>query len=112
MHIDRLDLGQSAANNDFDRAISKNFQRLMDQLVELFNGGLNFTDNFECTIASVTIALTDTEIPHTLKRVPVGYIVMGRDQAGIVYDGAIAWTTENIYVRSSVASLKIKIMVF
>ena len=114
MHIDRLELGKSVLQNDFDKAVSKNFQRLMDQLCQILNNGLIFSDNLESTISSVTTGGAGTElaIPHTLKRVPSGYLVLSRDQAGIVYDGSTAWTTSNIYIKANVATLKLKIMTF
>jgi hypothetical protein len=112
MQIDRIDLGKAVAETDFEKNIEKSFQRLMDQLVQALNLGLLFSDNFDADIISSTIGGGDTEIPHTLKRVPSGYLILSRDQAGIVFDGVTAWTSSSIYVKASVPNLKVKIMIF
>lgn len=57
-------------------------------------------------------ANTEDAVPHKLGRVPVGYIVVKQDKAGIVYDGGTSWTTANLYLKTSVASVAWTLMVF
>ena len=58
------------------------------------------------------VANTEDTIPHKLGRVPVGYVVVKQDKAGIVYDGGTDFTTTNIYLKSSVASVAWILMVY
>ena len=48
---------------------------------------------------------TETAYAHTLGAVPIGYIVLNADKAGVIYSGGSAWTATNIYLRSDVASV-------
>ncbi len=61
-----------------------------------------------------TNATPDTEdtVAHGLGRVPVGFIVVNRDKAGIVYDSGGTWTTTNILLKCNVASMTTTILVF
>jgi len=59
---------------------------------------------------SNAVADTEDTIPHALGRVPVGYIPVKQDKAGTIYDGSTAWTTTNIYLKASVASMALTIM--
>jgi hypothetical protein len=61
--------------------------------------------------SSGTANLENT-IAHGLKRIPRGYIVGEADKACSVYDGTTAWTLTNIYLKVSVATVALKIMVF
>lgn len=115
MQIDRVDLGKTPTVNDFERNLEKSFQRLMDQLVQILTKGLLFSDNFSCYIGDVTTDETpgvESGIAHGLKRIPTGYIVIGKDKTGDIFNGATAWTVSTIYLKSSVASLTAKIMIF
>lgn len=115
MQIDRVDTGKAVAETDFEKNIEKSFQRLMDQLVQILTKGLKFEDNFNCFIGSLTtsaVAGTELEISHGLKRIPSGYLVIGKDKTGDIFDGSTVWTSSSIYVKSDVASLTIKVLVF
>jgi hypothetical protein len=108
----------AVAETDFEKNIEKSFQRLIDQLIQLLNKGLKFEDNFNCDILDFTTPVVrDTEfaVAHTLKRIPVGYLVIRStgDWPALLYDGTTAWTTTNIYLREPAAgSLTGKILVF
>lgn len=51
------------------------------------------------------IANTEMIANHDLGTIPVGYIVVRRDKAGVVYDGVTPWTTTQISLKSNQASL-------
>ena len=55
----------------------------------------------------VTNATPDTEdaTAHTLGSVPVGFLVLHTNKAGVIYKGTTTWTATNIYLRSNVASV-------
>ena len=115
MQIDRIDLGRAVAETPFEKNLEKSFQRLIDQLVQIFKNGILFSDNLSAYIGDLTTSGTpgvESVIAHGLKRVPTGYIVIGKDKTGDIFNGASAWTSSNIYIKSNVASLTIKIMIF
>jgi len=64
--------------------------------------------------AYTTNATPDTEdtVAHGLGRVPVGFIVVRRDKAGVIYDSGGTWTSTNILLKCNVASLAATILVF
>ena len=104
MQIDRVTTGQAIAETDFEKNIEKSFQRLVDQLGQILNKGVKFEDNFNCDILDFTTPVVrDTEftVAHTLKRIPIGYIVIRSTNLGpaLLYDGPTAWTTTNIYLK-------------
>lgn len=88
----------------------KNFEELrkytaisLKDIIELLNGKVTPLDNMDVSFVSVTFAAANTniEVAHTLTRLPVGYIVVGRSAAITVFDGTIASTETSISFRSS-----------
>lgn len=85
------------------------------RMAGIINGGINFDDNFNCDIVSVAdTGLVDTEfsVAHGLKKVPEGYIVIGRNKAGTVYDSGGTWTTTALLLKCNVANCTLKILIF
>lgn len=76
---------------------------ILQQIVDALNNGLDFGTNFNARTLSITFSAagTDTALAHGLGRPPVGYIVVGRDGAFTVYNGATASTPNLIYLRAS-----------
>lgn len=94
-------------------------QKWMRNLVTLvINGHIGFgdgtlRDNLDGAWATTTFALanTDVTLTHNLGRVPVGYIVMTKSQAGDVYTGSIASTKTQITLRCSVAGTTVSLFI-
>ncbi len=65
-------------------------------------------------ISGTTNATPDTEdaFTHTLGRIPKGFVVVGADKAGSIYDGGTANTTTELNLKGSAASIAFKIYVF
>lgn len=65
-------------------------------------------------ITGTTNATPNTEdaFTHTLGRVPKGFMVVGKDKAGDIYDGGTANTTTVLNLKCAVASVAFKIYVF
>jgi hypothetical protein len=58
-------------------------------------------------------ANTDQIIEHDLNRVPVGYLVVRKDQTCDVYDGSIGgWTTTDIVLKCTVAGADTTLYIF
>ena len=53
------------------------------------------------TTVEFTDADTDTEVPHSLDRVPLGYHVVGLSGNFVVYNGSIGWTAEALTLQAS-----------
>ena len=84
-----------------------------DQIKMLINNGLQFADNFDSKILTLTFsaASTDTSLTHGLGRVPTGYVILKRSASMTVYDGSAAWTSNLIYLRASAAG-SVTVLVF
>ena len=79
--------------------------QFLDNIKELLNSGLRFSDNFDARIVSATFtaANTDLSVSHSLGRVPTGYVVLSLSASMIVYTGASAWTSSTISLKASAA---------
>ncbi len=81
----------------------------------MLGNGLIPADNFDWKkIAFTSNATPDTEdtIPHTLKRIPEGVLIIKKDKFADIRLGATAWTSTNIYLKTDVASAALTIVVF
>lgn len=65
-----------------------------------------------CVFTSNGTANTEDTVAHTLGRIPTGYIVVDQDKAAIVYDSATAHTTSTLYLKTNVATVAWKLLVF
>jgi hypothetical protein len=66
--------------------------------------GENIAGEFQVFTSSATPDAENT-IAHTLGSIPLGYIVMKQDKAASLYLGGTTWTTGNVYLKCSVASV-------
>lgn len=87
--------------------------RFTRKIVDVLNGGIRVEDNFDAQIITVTTAGADTEVnvAHTLKRTPIGYLVLSRNKGGVIYDSGTSWTSSNIYIKCNVATVTIKLLI-
>ena len=102
-------------DSEFDKSLEQELLSFMNELSELLNGGLKFSDNFNAEIIDVADtgpANSEFSVSHTLKRVPVGYIVINKDRAGDVYDSGTTWTSTTLYLKDDTANASIKLLVF
>lgn len=73
--------------------------------------GENISGEFQQFISDAT---PDTEfsVTHTLGAIPIGYIIMGQDKAGNLYQlstTGTSWTTTTVYLKCDTASVTFKI---
>jgi hypothetical protein len=62
---------------------------------------------------SPSAANTQFSVPHGLDRVPVGYFVVRQDRAGDVYTSNEAgWGPSQIFLKTSVGSMEIRLLLF
>lgn len=69
--------------------------------------GENISGEFRTFLSGAADA--ETAVPHGIGEVPIGYIVLNQDKAGILYSSATAWTSTNVYLKSSVSATTYKI---
>ena len=50
------------------------------------------------------------EVAHGLGRVPLGFLVINKDQACDIYDGG-NWTAEHIYLVSTKATANVRLLI-
>jgi len=73
-------------------------------LKELANGlrKLTFRDNFQVTIANVTIeAGQEIGVNHSLNSIPKWYIIGRQSGPGQIVDGNSEWTTSTIFLQNT-----------
>ena len=65
--------------------------------------GENVSGQFQ-VVADTGAADTEFTVSHGLGAVPIGYLLLNIDKAGVVYDSGTAWTSSNVYLKCSVAN--------
>lgn len=98
--------------------------RYLIKLTERVNGGLLLGDgtvsgragNLSGQFLQVTFTTADTTttIPHGLNRIPIGYLVVGRNKACVVYDSSIdsLGGVEAIFLKCNTANSIVNLIVF
>ncbi len=91
------------------------FRRLRDILKGRVGIGTidGFERNLDGEMVDVTFGLANIEqsISHSLRTVPVGYLVIRNDNGGVIYDGASGFSDTQIFLRSTVASTQARIFI-
>ena len=75
--------------------------------------GQNIAGQFQQFTTSGTPDAENT-IGHTVGSIPLGYIILWQDKAGSLYQGpstGTAWTSTNLYLKCSVASVTFLIFI-
>lgn len=79
----------------------------------ILDKGISVDDNLDCDVIEFTsnaVAGTEDTIAHSLGKVPHHYIVTSVDKAAVIYRGTTAFTSTNVYLKSSVATTAVKII--
>jgi len=99
-------------DDDVPRTMRELWRRLLASVNFIsFGDGIDSINIDGQWLTFLTDPTPDTQfsVTHGLKRIPVGYIVMGKDRAADLYDGTTAWTIDTIYWRCNVASAAITV---
>lgn len=67
------------------------------------SGGENMAGQWQ-VVADTGSVNTEFSVTHTLGSVPVGYLVIRINKAGVIYDSGTTWTSSTIYLKCSVAN--------
>jgi len=101
--------------NSWEMDVLKTLQDFFNRIVAILNRGITFTENVDCVLVTLTSSATPDDsntVNHTLGKIPNGYIVYYQNKAGSLYDGGTTWTNTAIYVKSNIASVTFKIIIF
>ena len=81
----------------------------------MMDHGLSLADNIDCAIVSFTSNATpDTEdtVAHTLGKVPTYYVVASLNKGAVVYKSGTAFTATNGYLKTTVATTAVTLILF
>ncbi len=102
-------------SEEFRRELAEVLFKYSMKLSDIINGDIRITENLNVKILTISDsgnANSENTVAHTLKRAPIGFMVVNIDKAGIVYDSGTAWTASNLYVKCNVANAAIKLLVY
>lgn len=119
---EQLDVSNQGNPQDYKSVIDRFGQatkKYVERLANILNGQIGFgngssLDNMQGRWINVTTPVapdTNFTVVHSLGRIPVGFITMQIDKAGIVYLGTISATAANLTLKCSAASTIIRIFV-
>lgn len=94
---------QDVSNVDSLEDLVRYTGKVFGDILTEFNGRVDFLDNCRTSLVSFTFTTANLEysIPHTLSRVPQGYILVGASVAMSLYNGTSANTTSAIFLKSN-----------
>lgn len=86
---------------------------VLEEVANLLNNGLTFTDNFDAKFLSVTFsaAATNQAIAHGLGRAPSGYVILRKSANVSVWDGTNNFSATYLYLAADAAGT-ITVMVY
>src|SRR5262245_21029001 len=101
------------------RTLSLHMQQEERELRQHLNGGLGFGDGINSdnifgvwvSYTSNAVANTEDAVTHNLGLVPVGFLVMDQDKAGVFYRSGTAWTSTQIFLKCSLATVVVKMFI-
>lgn len=99
----------------FDKELIKSLVLWSNVLQAILDAGISFDDNMDVAFVSYTshgTPGTETAVAHDLGKVPDGYIVAGQTAAGSAYDGTTTNTKTTIYLKSDVAAVTFRLIIF
>jgi hypothetical protein len=119
---EQLDVSNSGNPQDYTSLIDRFRQatkRYVERLANILNGQISFgngtaLDNMQGRWVNVVTPVapdTDFTVAHSLGRIPVGFITVQVDKAGVIYLGTVAATTTDLTLKCSAASTTIRIFV-
>jgi hypothetical protein len=101
-----------------ESAWEKNLQQSLNEytalLGDILNGGIRLDEHANLANKTATTPATPGEeftVAHGLKRVPIGWFVISKDKACDIYLGSTSATAENLYLKCSVASASVRLLV-
>lgn len=110
-------MSKITASPDVDQVKNEEFSRFCSifnkNVQEMVNGNLDFQNNFNCKVISMSFSAinTDTAAVHNLGRVLSSYFVISKSAACDVYNGTSPATANLIYLKGT-AVANVTLVVF
>lgn len=104
-----------AEQEDYTRKLADLEKRLLavENRLQVGPTDQKFQEAQEITYKAGATANASDPVTHPLKREPVGFLVVSQDAAGSVYkDTTNRWTSDKIFLRSSVANVTYRLRVY
>ena len=79
----------------------------------ILDRGISLDDNIDCDIVEFTSSATpdaENTVAHNLGKVPEHVIVTSLDKGAVIYKGTTAFTATNVYLKATLASTAVKIV--
>lgn len=97
------------------RELIRSLADLVQNLAVIFDKGVGVDDNLDVVSVEFTsnaVANTEDTVAHTLGRIPAGYLVVSQNKAASIYVSGTTFTKTSIYLKTSVATVAVKLRVF
>lgn len=110
---------------------TNNYERVLDRNHDIINGGISNggtpnvggfvpgihtipgnTDTAHVNVAAPAGANTEFAVTHNLNRIPVGYRVAARNNAGNVYNSTTAWTVSQIFLKCDTSGTQFTLEIY
>jgi hypothetical protein len=111
--LDNFIFPTESLKDEYHKSFETNLNKYLLLLRRIINNGLNFSENFNCLVTTITTNATPgvaTAITHSLKRIPVGVLIAEKNKAAHIYTSAKDATTYSI--KSDVASVTVTLIIF
>lgn len=98
----------------FDRDMVTVLGGSASNLKTILDRGISFADNVDCVFITYTsngVVATEDVVPHTLGKIPTGYIVITKDTPGIIYT-TNPFTKTDLYLAWDTGSVTSTLLVF
>lgn len=99
--------------SQFDKDLVSSIGQWAQVLQAILDKGISLHDNVDADVVSFTSnAAPNTEdaVAHNLKKVPSFFIVGSLDKGGVVYKGSTAFTETHVYLKNTVASVAVTLI--
>lgn len=96
----------------FDKELCSALQRWSLYIKAILDGGI-MVENMDADVVTFTsnaVANTEDAIAHGLGKVPTHFVVTSLDKGAVIYKGTTAFTKTNVYLKSTVASTAVQII--
>jgi len=82
------------------------------QLDRILNQGIQIQDNVRGALLEVNLAAGENTVKHGLGFIPMGYLVLYSEAESTISGARVVdWTTEDMFMNSSVASPRVRLLV-
>lgn len=97
----------------YDRDMAQVLDSFAQNLLAILDGGISLADNIDAAVVSFTSNATpniEDAVAHNLDKIPTHFLVSSLDKGAVVYKSATAFTDTHIYVKTTVASTAVKLI--